>query len=409
MILLSGLLGMLVFRGQSLRLQAERRMILCGILCYSTGFLAYVLVRNLIYAALPELMDLPAGLLHSLLNLDLIQTLLFLLLAYIPVLILLSNAISGEGLGFAVSKQEYSLHISALLPLWGLLFLITAPVQAVIPHFLNAGIFEVSVGYLIRSILVAVYTLWAVRYLNFLTAAQASGVFILSWITLPVFYLLTHSSIVLLSFILVPFILWGIGRFRDFLAIRSDDASIRRHLVSLNSNPEDARVHYQLGLIHLKRRNPDAACRHFDSARRIDAGHSEHSYGLGRAYEMKGEWRRALEFYEEAYRIDPECGSGEIIRELGKAHLHTGNIEKGVEHLNQFLKMRSSDPEGRYWLAVALEKTGNVSQMIGELNLIMGQVRANPRALRREARPWAYRARTMLRRARSGDQTADAL
>jgi hypothetical protein len=95
--------------------------------------------------------------------------------------------------------------------------------------------------------------------------------------------------------------------------------------------------------------------------------------------------------------LNPEYGLGDIFREVGKGYLHTGSGEKAKEFLNFFLKKRDSDPEGRYWLAVALQKIGDLEQMRFQLNRILEQARSNPRFFRKENREWIYRARTMLR------------
>jgi tetratricopeptide (TPR) repeat protein len=110
-----------------------------------------------------------------------------------------------------------------------------------------------------------------------------------------------------------------------------------------------------------------------------------------------GEWPEALEQYEETYRLDPEYGVGDIFREVGKGYLHTGNIEKGMEFLTFFLKKRVSDPEGRFWLAVALKKKGNLEEMRLQLNLILEQARSLPRFFRKKNREWLYLARNMIR------------
>jgi hypothetical protein len=400
MIFLSNLLGMLAFRSRALRLHAERRMILRGIVFFSTGFLCYVLVRNHVYSELPELLEQPAGPIHYLYHLNLIQTLLFILLVYIPVLILLGNSISGEGPGISISGREYRMHTSALLPLWGLLFLVTAPVQWIIPHFLIIGMFEISVGFLVRSILLVLYTTWAISHLNCLTMAQASGIFILSWFSLPIFYLLTYTHFVPVLFILAPLLFWSGRRFRKYRAYRMDEILFQRHLARLSSDPENAVSNCQIGKILLKRKNPDEASGYFENALRRDPENLDYGYYLGRACGMKGDWNRALQFYEGVYKDDAEYGSGKIVRELGKTYVHLDKIGRGKELLRLFLIKHDRDLEARYWMAVAQQKTGQTAQMVGELKLIMDQVRANPRSFYRQNRKWIYRARDMLRETR---------
>lgn len=189
--ILFNLPGMLVFQARALQDQAGRQTVFGAIACFSTGFLCYGLVKNYVYAELPEISEQTSGWISSFLHLNLIQTLFFVLLVFVPGLVLLANTIPGEKPGPLISGREYRLHVSSLLPLWGLMFFLTAPVQWIVPHFLLIGDYEISVGLLVRSILLAVYTVWAVKRLNSLTTVQALGIFILSWITLPVLFKLT--------------------------------------------------------------------------------------------------------------------------------------------------------------------------------------------------------------------------
>jgi tetratricopeptide (TPR) repeat protein len=400
MVFLSNLTGMLAFRPYALRLHAERGTILRGIVSFSAGFLCYVLVRNRVYSELPELLAQPAGPVHYFYHLNLIQTLLFILLVYIPVLILLGNSFSGEGPGISISWLEYRMHVSVLLPLWGLLFLITSPVQWIVPHFLIIGIFEISVGFLVRAILLILYTTWAISRLSCLTVIQASGIFILSWFSLPVFYLLTYTHFVPALFVLAPLLFLSGRWFRKYRAYRKDEILFQRHLSRLSSDPENAASYFQIGKILLKRKNPDKASGYFENALRRDPENPDYGYYLGQASEVKGDWDRALQFYEGVYKVDAEYGSGGIVRELGKACVHLDRISRGMELLSIFLKKHDTDPEARYWMAVALQKTGQTARMVGELKLIMDQVRANPRSFYRQNRQWVYRARDMLRETR---------
>ncbi len=401
MTFLSDLLGMLAFRTPAIRTQAERQALLPGVICFTAGFVVFSLVRNAVYATLPDF----AGPLESddyFFLIRFVQIALFLLLIYIPAVIILSNAISGDGLGLAVSRLEYRAHASALLPLWGLLFLLDAPLQFFAPQFLVVGVFGITIGMLVLLLLIVAYTVWGIQQLNYLSAAQAVGVFALSWFTLPLYYLLTSFFFALPLFIMIPVFYLGYQWIRGHFASLSSDRLFKQRLNSLTLNPQDADAHYQLGLLHLKRRNLVAAHKHFEDALRIDSTDPDYHYSLGRAHEIAGEWGKALEHYEETYRINPEYALGDIFREVGKAYLHTGNFEKGIEFLKYFLSKRGSDPEGRYWLAVAMQKSGDVEQMRLQLSTILEQARSNPRFFRKENREWIYRSRSLIRDSKSG-------
>jgi tetratricopeptide (TPR) repeat protein len=278
-----------------------------------------------------------------------------------------------------------------------MLYLISAPIQLLIPHFLIVGMVEISIGILVRSLLMFVYTLWAIKQLNYLSLMQAVGVFALSWITFPLYYLFTSFLFALPIFFLIPLLYWGSQWIRGYFASRTNEQIFRRHLRTLTENLQDADAHYQLGLIQLKRRGLDAARDYFLTACRITPADPDYHYYLGRTHELKREWKQALEQYEETYRLDPEYGLGDIFREVGKGYIHEGNIERGIEFLKYFLTKRSSDPEGRYWMAIAMQKSGELEQMRFQLNRILEQARSSPKFFRKQNRAWIYQARAMLR------------
>jgi tetratricopeptide (TPR) repeat protein len=396
MTFLCDLLGMLAFRKRALRAKAGQQGLLSGVICFAAGFLVFSIVRYKVYEKLLDLAG-PSESVDYFFFLRLMQIILFLLLVYIPAVILLSNAISGDGLGFAVSRQEFRAHGSVLLPLWGLLFLLDVPLQYYAPKFLVIGVVGITVGMLVLLLLLIAYTVWGIQQLNYLSLAQAVGVFALSWFTLPVYYFLTSFFFALPFFLMIPLLYLGYHWIRVYFGTQSNERLARQRLHSLTLNPHDADAHYQLGLLQLKRQNLAAARRHFEDALKIDSTDPDYHYSLGRTQEFAGEWEKALNQYEETYRLNPEYRLGDIFREVGKAYLHTGNLESGMEFLKFFLSKRSSDPEGRYWLAVALQKSGDVEQMRLQLNMILAQARSNPRFFRKENREWIYNSRSLIR------------
>jgi tetratricopeptide (TPR) repeat protein len=396
MTFIKNLLGMLAFRRRALRAQAERRALAGGIVCFAIGFGAYALVRNSVYASLLEPSSQRSLLIETFFNFDLIQSVLFLILIYVPAVIMLSAAILGDGISLSISRKEYHAHISVLLPLWGTLLMIAAPIQWLVPEFFIFQRIEISVGMFLLLILLLTYTLWAIQQLNYMSVAQAVGVFVLAGFTLPVYLVFLHLLALPFLF-MIPLIYLGSQWIRGYMDSQANERAFQRNQHTLTMNPQDADAHYQLGLIHLKRRSLDEARKCFEKAIAIDPHDPDYCYSLGRTFEMKEEWGPALEQYEETYRLNPEYGLGDIFREVGKGYLNTEKIDKGIEFLNHFLNKRDSDPEGRYWLAVALKKSGDSEQMRFQLHMILQQARSHPRFFRKENREWVYRARRMFR------------
>jgi tetratricopeptide (TPR) repeat protein len=391
------LFSALAFRPEGLRALGARHALVLPILGFAAGFAAFVLVRSSVYAGLPEVSSYKSGRLDAFLHLNLVQAVLFLSVVYVPAIVCLSNALAGDGLGWTVSRDEYRFQVSAFFPLWMALFLLAAPLQWLAPQFLILGPVGISIGLLVLVLMLAVYTVWAIRELNHISVAASLGVFALSWATLPFFYLLSSFLMALPLFILIPLGIIAYRRFQGYFDGRSEEISFQKHLHALTANPQDADAQYQLGLIHLRRGNLEPARHYFESSIQIDSKDPDYHYYLGLIHEKQGDWSAALGSYEETYRLRPDYGQGDIFREVGKAYLHTGECVKAIEFLEFFLRTRGSDPEGRFWLAVALDRLGKKEEMRLQLTTILNQARSQPRFFRKEKREWVYRSRMLLR------------
>jgi len=154
------LLGALALHQRALRTLASRQAMVPAFVVFSAGFLAFALVGNSVYAELqaetPGFASL--SLLDSVLRLNFVQALLFLLLVYIPTVVCLCNAIAGEGLGLTLSRAEYRSHIAVLFPLWGVLLLVSAPIPLLLPQVILADLGMVSVRFLLFVLLTVFYT-----------------------------------------------------------------------------------------------------------------------------------------------------------------------------------------------------------------------------------------------------------
>ena len=325
--------------------------------------------------------------------------LLFLLFLFVPAIVALSNALSDDGLGLSFSTAEYRAHLAALLPVWGVIYLATAPLQLLFPHFLVFGdAIEASVAYMLRALLFGTYSFWAVMRLNYLSPTRTCGVFTVSALTIPIYFVVLLFIWSLPFLFLIVLIYLAITWIRNLGIGRASAGDFQRNMQTLTVNPQNADAHYQLGRISFERGNHDTAHGHFENAVKINQQVAEYYYYFGLTREKKNDWAGALECHEKAYRLDPEYGQGDIFREVGKAYLNTGNVGKGKEFLDFFLSRRDADPEGRYWLAVALQKTGDLKNARFQLSLIIEQAKANPRFFRKRNREWIHSARSMMRK-----------
>jgi hypothetical protein len=400
MTFLPDLLSLLFCRSRALRALAGSRPLIAGSVTFAAGFAAFATVRNSVYSSLRAVEGMPdEGLWFVVPGFDVLAALTFVLVAYIPAVVALSNSMAGDGLGFSFTRDEYRSHAGVLLSLWGMLFLIVAPLQLVLPHFivLVPDFLTISIGRLLLTVSLTGYTIWAIRGLNHLAFLPSIAVLVLSWVTWPVFYVLSRFVTSLPFFLLLPLGYVALQYVRTFLTDRERERELQAHLRSLTVNPRDADAHHQLGLICTGRGRFDEAERYLRSAVEIEPADPDHQYGLGRLFELRGDWVRALERYEETYRLNPQYRLGDILREVGKGYLQTGRVEKAKEFLDFFLGSRESDPEGHYWLAVAFQKLGKHAEARRQLNTILDQARSNPRFFRKEHRAWLQRARTLLR------------
>jgi tetratricopeptide (TPR) repeat protein len=395
MTFLPDILGSLAFGGRALRALGERGAVGAGGVFFCAGLAAYGLVRRAVYADLPELIGRPSGGIGLLLDLNLVQALAFLLPVYLPAVIALGNALSLDGTGLSFSRREWRVHASALLPLWGALCLITAPVQWLVPHFLIAGYVEISFGILVRSLLLLAYTFWAIRNLGRLSAGAAAGALLLSVLTLPAYVLISSYPPALVLALLAPWADRALGALRTLLAARGGRGRFRRNLEALTADPESPDAHLELGLAHLRRRDPVRARGYFARAVALAPEDARAHYLLGRVLEGERDWEGALGRYEEVLRLDPGYGQGAAWREAGKARLCLGRVDGAIECLEARLLGSNDDLEAHYWLARAAREAGDAGRMMFHLDFIADQARSGPRGVRKRNREWIRRARDL--------------
>ena len=204
-----------------------------------------------------------------------------------------------------------------------------------------------------------------------------------------------------LTFLASPFLLYFAYQFlrgdlRDVLWSFGARQGFKRHLQAATINPHDAEAHYQLGLIHLQRRQMDEAIARFARAVEIDPREVDAHFQLGRIARGQRRFEDARRHFDAVVSIDDRHASHEIWREVGATYLDSESHEHARWALAKFVEQRPHDPEGLYMLGMAHYRLGQVEPAREMFRRCIEAVDTMPRYLRRRAGPWRKLAHQQL-------------
>jgi tetratricopeptide (TPR) repeat protein len=196
-----------------------------------------------------------------------------------------------------------------------------------------------------------------------------------------------------LMFLASPFLLYFAyqylrGDWGDVLSSFGARQSFKRYLEAATINPRDAEAHYQLGLIHVQRRQLDEARARFGRAVEIDPREVDAHYQLGKLARADGRFEDARRHFEAVVALDPRHASHEVWREIGATYLDSESHEHARWALAKYVEQRPHDPEGLYKLGLALRRIGEAEPSREMFRRCVEAVDTMPRYLRRKAGPW---------------------
>ena len=196
-----------------------------------------------------------------------------------------------------------------------------------------------------------------------------------------------------LMFLASPFLLYFAyqylrGDVGDVLSSFGARQSFKRYLEAATINPRDAEAHYQLGLIHLQRRQLDEAAARFARAIEIDPGEVDAHYQLGRIARGQQRFEDARRHFDAVVSRDERHASHEVWREVGATYLDSESYEHARWALAKYVEQRPHDPEGLYLLGMALHRLGQAEPARDMFRRTVEAVDTMPRYLRRKAGPW---------------------
>jgi tetratricopeptide (TPR) repeat protein len=196
-----------------------------------------------------------------------------------------------------------------------------------------------------------------------------------------------------IGFIASPFLLYYAyqyvrGDVGDVLWSFGARQSFKRYLAAATINPRDADAHYQLGLIHLQRRQLEEAESRFRKAAEIDPREVDAHYQLGRLARGQKKYEDARRHFEKVVARDPRHASHEVWREIGATYQESESWAEARWALLKFVEARGHDPEGLYRLGVAHGRLGETEAAREMFRGCLEAVDSMPLYLRRQSGTW---------------------
>jgi tetratricopeptide (TPR) repeat protein len=208
----------------------------------------------------------------------------------------------------------------------------------------------------------------------------------------PVFRWVAASPLLLL---LLFFMLRGY--FAEVMSGQRARASFRQNLEAATLNPADASAHYNLGLIHLQRKELEEARARFTRAVEIDPEEVDAHYQLGRIAREQGRLPEAIGHFEQVVARDQTHAQHEIWRETGATYVAAGQFDDAQEALGRFLDQRQSDPEGLYLMGRAQFGQGRLREAKEWMQRCIEAVKTAPAYKYRADKRWLNEAQQFLR------------
>ncbi|MDQ3687640.1 MAG: tetratricopeptide repeat protein [Acidobacteriota bacterium] len=240
----------------------------------------------------------------------------------------------------------------------------------------------------------------AVREVFRLSWLQSAGVILVSGlIMLPVTAVLGNLfGLVFASpFLLLLLFFLARGYIGEVMSGQRARASFKQNLEAATLNPADASAHYNLGLIHLQRKELDEARARFERAVEIDANEVDAHYQLGRVARMQNQLPDAVKHFEQVVARDPAHAQHEIWREIGATYLAAGQFADAYDALERFLEHRTADPEGLYLAGRALAGMGRRREAAQAMQSCIEAVKTAPAYKYRTEKRWLNEAQQFLR------------
>ena len=213
----------------------------------------------------------------------------------------------------------------------------------------------------------------------------------------PLFVLL-FGALLSLPFLLLLFLFFILrGYIGEAAKGQRARAAFRQNLEAATLNPADASAHYNLGLIHLQRKELDEARKRFERAVEIDPDEIDAHFQLGRIARTENRLPDAVGHFEQVVARDSAHAQHEIWREIGATYLAASQFADAHDALERFLDQRRLDPEGLYLMGRALAGMGRQREAAQSMRACIEAVQTSPAYKYRAEKHWLNEAQQFLR------------
>ncbi|MCX6354790.1 MAG: tetratricopeptide repeat protein [Candidatus Aureabacteria bacterium] len=137
-------------------------------------------------------------------------------------------------------------------------------------------------------------------------------------------------------------------------AVREDDSLMEKYRTLVARNPDDATLHYNLGVIYQARGKMDSAIEEYTQALRLDQGNSIAHYNLGLAYEKKRMRSAALREYKLALQYDPRYPRAGYA--LGRLYEEWGAYKEAREQYERVIEIAPDYADAQLALGLLLKR-----------------------------------------------------
>ena len=319
-------------------------------------------------------------------------------LVFIPAVIFI-RAVSGYGSFSVLMRSDYVTLLMCVLMSWAAAYLLLAAV-------LTAGGAQMNWAALLTVFIAAnlyfcVLAALSIRTLMGVGFGPAAGLAAIGCVAAIVGITVSGFAGPLRYYMMSPFLLYyGYMMFGSDVRSLGDGLRSRQHfqqqLEIATTNPRDADAHYQLGLIHQKRRQYSEAIARFQKAIEIDPAEADAQFQLGRIAREQGRFDDAIGFLTKAASLNDKLASNEVWKELGAAYFGASRFAEAAAALGKYTDRRSYDPEGLYWYGKALAGLQKFAEAREAFSQCIEAVDTMPKHRRAYVRQWKGLAKKEL-------------